>query len=609
MHVWVRPSALEVCGVTIHATILILVKVVAEKSNNGVRVRNNTGANKSKDSVSTKQSRAERKSDKVNKPAKQQRMDDELFKQLNGRALSRAVRNEIAVNDAQLRAIRSKQLDAPLQAGGSLLTGTISKVVHQLCNPGKAEMVAFPGRDPAGLVRANFTPFKSIPLVNGRSNIITTPVGKYNVFRTNKGNINVEPLLDTKFKDPVSVLTFKANTVAPESYTTIFGQGNTGTNGVFITSKIGSSFSVELNDNAHPQSLMFEATQEMVGSNVSVTTNFNTYQYQIEESGTTCIAIGNRVAGTNCPAGLPAARFFSLPVGDGLIQTVTNVIFDGFLASSQPRLLKIHWARFMQIAFLNELKPYVVYEDVNTYLAFQTPQIQNLNAGAQNGEGAYIACSTIVTSDASSLNNNGFIYGATIAGVPLINPPYIEFSEWISEQSRWFHKGPLKNGEYQIYIPSEIALISFDDTSSCPWFSEDGLFYSMVFIIDNSFSMNGENPPANTQCHVTWESVYSTAGLGSIIDKVDTVVQPGWEMALTLLRRNYEPCQNEEHIKQMKKWIKHTFNGLQNYAKDIINSPVTDKAIDLLVDRGIPLLEQYGPAAMEAVGSVVSSLL
>jgi hypothetical protein len=194
--------------------------------------------------------------------------------------------------------------------------------------------------------------------------------------------------------------------------------------------------------------------------------------------------------------------------------------------------------------------------------------------------------SGLICSDASAISNNGFIYGTSIPQ-RLSVPTGTSFSAWISQQTRWYYKGRLATGMYQVYVPTNTEEQVFDPLVSSPWFGE--LQYNMVFMIDNSFSLNGAQLPDKTQAHVILEGVFSTLALNDIIDAKQSHPDPGWPMALALLRKYYSPCCNPDHKDEIAKWLKNVFNELINAGKDVITSPVTIDIIKKAASTALPI--------------------
>jgi hypothetical protein len=496
-----------------------------------------------------------------------------------------------------MRAV-AKSNDSPLQSAGSLLTGTIAAVVHQLCDPGKAPMVAYPGENPMSLVRCNFTPFKSIPLLNGQANVITTPMGKYSVFRTAdqegavNGVVTIEPFNQTLYREPVMVMTTASsgNIAGISSTCTVFGQGSTGTKSAWITNKFGANFWLELRDDidAHPQSLVMNIPDSLLGSQLTVLIDNAVQNFTVNEPGISCVGLGAYNAGVNCPADIPVERYYAGAQVGGTTGLLSNLYFSDLRASNLPPHIQVSFSRFILApAFL---APYQIPLELNNYFGYRVPQLSALSSGELNKKGGFIAASTIITSDASMIANGGFIFGASINDAPLVAPSFQSFQDWVSSRSQWFYKGQLRRGMYQVYIPEEIELEEDNDVTSSPWFSTTGNYYSMVFCIDNSFSPDGGQLPRATQAHVTWESVYSTTGAGGIIPLTSSVTDVGFNLALSILRETYNPTANEAHIDAMKDWAFNTLSTLGNYGKSIINSPVTKDLVSTMITKGVPLM-------------------
>jgi hypothetical protein len=468
--------------------------------------------------------------------------------------------------------------NAPLKNTGSMLTGGIANVTHMLCDPGAAVSVAYPGEDPSALVRGNFTPFTSLDLYGGQSQVIGTPFGKFQVYKSKGGLVGSTTSIDPSaglYKHPVLVK--QAHSDGSVDSTLVFDIGGNGNQALFRAQLGGGSgFSITLNAQ---NGLEVYFPPEMVGGSVAVNTTNGNFAINAVQGADQYIM--------HATGFVPPVNQFpldhQLDLGPTPV-TINNITMTLPPESANKRPFLTRFNTFVQAGLPPQ---YVIPNGLETYDAVTVPQLQLMRTGGNDkGSSKLIAASILIGSDASAISNNGFIYSATVPAI-LSPPQYISFQDWISQQSRWFYKGRLATGDYQIYVPTELELAKEDPLLSSPWYGEEQ--YNMVSIIDNSFSLNGAQLPDKTQAHVTFESVISSKTLVNLIPGTVTIEHPAWNMALSLLRHYYNPCCNPSHKDEIVKWLTSVFGQLVNAGKDIITSPVTHELIGKAISTGIPL--------------------
>jgi hypothetical protein len=481
--------------------------------------------------------------------------------------------NQITMLERQFSSLKNRD-NTPLKNVGSNLTGTIANTLHMLCDPGHANIVPFPGLDPEAQVKTNFTPATSLTLNNGLARVIMTPFGKYQVFISQDAPITIDPNLHL-LKNPVAVATFG---VSSTDVTTVFDQGSSGAQGLYCYNALGLA---QLNFNLHiHNTLLLSIPEELIGGQINlVFQNDGLIEYLPTIAGQYYIdVLGGSVPGDNsihmyttttATDTLNSIQF--IPPANYTTGTVARIPFNTFYAPV---------AGFLTPRYVIELS-------LDNYYSITCPQLASiLMRGENSRQGRFIAMSGLICSDASAISNNGFIYGTSIPQ-RLSVPTGTSFSAWISQQTRWYYKGRLATGMYQVYVPTNTEEQVFDPLVSSPWFGE--LQYNMVFMIDNSFSLNGAQLPDKTQAHVILEGVFSTLALNDIIDAKQSHPDPGWPMALALLRKYYSPCCNPDHKDEIAKWLKNVFNELINAGKDVITSPVTIDLIKKAASTALPI--------------------
>jgi hypothetical protein len=286
------------------------------------------------------------------------------------------------------------------------------------------------------------------------------------------------------------------------------------------------------------------------------------------------------------------ADYQQIVLGAADTTTVINSIavrFSDDFVNQEPQEIDV---KIFQVGIIPTQIPFTFSNGVNTYDAKSFPQLSNIGAGGLLGSGKFCALSLLIGNDSSALANSGYIYGASMPEL-LLPPSGSSFEDWISSYSGWHYKGPAKTGGYQIFIPSINQAHSEDLVDSSPWFGPLNIQpYNMVFIIDNSVSINGVAPPNYIQCHVNIEAVFSTNKLANLISPQQQPKEPGFELALGLLRQYYSPCCNPDHRDEIAKWLKNVFSDMVGYGKNIITSDITPKLIQGALEAlkiGVPL--------------------
>lgn len=512
---------------------------------------------------------------------------------------------EIAALKKQLSDIKNGINDkTPLKRGGSQLTGTIAQVVHMFCDPGCADPVAVPGRDPEAPIKSLWTPNKSIPLTNGRAHVIATPMGKYQYFvsrgaaATSYGpttTLIINPwnpgaaswtmprLVKQRYKDG-SVMTttiFEPNTVISNT-----------TDAIFITLGVGgSNFTFNLwNDGAGNEFYVGFSVPDLLTPNLVVNVAYTVNNVNFVFSAPLNLTGVWYLA----HAGLadPEPNFLLLPnYPANSTALITNITFT----YDDPNLLDPVFFNFTT-AFEGvagqTLLNMTFNNGVDSYDAKITPQLVAVSHGNLIDEGVFAAMSLLIGNDSAAINNSGFIYGATLTSV--LHPPAgVAFEDWISACEPWNYKGPAKTGGYQVYIPTVHQIYSQDPATVSPWYApQTSQVYNMVFILDNSVSINGAAVPDFIQAHVNVESVFFTPKLNLIIPAIYSGKDPGYELALGILRHFYKPCCNPDHKDNIKQWLLGTFNNLVSHGKSIITDHIAPAALDVAlgaIKTGIPL--------------------
>jgi hypothetical protein len=246
---------------------------------------------------------------------------------------------------------------------------------------------------------------------------------------------------------------------------------------------------------------------------------------------------------------------------------------------------------------------YLLTAGLDTYSCWQAPQITSLQSGGFLKKYLTTSASVLLGMDASNLANGGYINALTNES-PAIPPPGVSFEDWVSGASSWYYKGKAKEGSYQIYIPDvSNSLQTAIDRDFLTPFTGDR-FYNMIITVNNSFN-NGGGIPVAMQTHLTYESILASTDLSVIVPAVAVIEDPGFRVAIALLRKYYNPACNPDHFDAMASWLKNVMSDLQNYGSKIIHSPVTQDLAKSFVTKAVPFLIKSAPAAISAISSLL----
>lgn len=464
-----------------------------------------------------------------------------------------------------------KQTLNPVQQVGHGLTGTIARCIHMFCDP-QNESLAVPSTDQSNVVQIGWLPDTSIDLVDGKSNIIVTPTGPYQLYKTLARLLN----MTDEYSEPILLIRQLDAGVTPVK-TIMFENTNLQT---ALIQTSGDHFTFAPTANC---SLLANVPPELAGCTVRLTFDDNTSaDYNDFPGGRIAFVL------TGVPYNPDALPEILVPVGKDIVK------IDYFKQGTLPPslILEIQYERIFtagnQVAF-------EIPNSLNTYVAERSPVILQLSNGGVLTAGFINSLSAMITNDSSSLNNAGLIQAVSIPGI-LKNPDYMSFNDWISSQKRYRYRGRLRTGAYQIYVPSQFEDVYTATKFANPWMVNNA--WSMVFLIDNSVSVNGAAIPDKTQCHISIDGNLQTPALNNILAPTITLEDPYYKVAVALLRKYYAPCCNPDHKEQIAKWIANTFNGVITRSANYITSKVTEQNVRSALDKG----EKFLSGLMRAEG-------
>lgn len=480
----------------------------------------------------------------------------------------------------QLKALQQASVQngqPPLATIGSLLTGDIANALHMLVNPAIAPVVGFPGLQKASYGRANMTPYKSIPLLSGIGRVIFTPLGPYQVYVAERDPIAP----DASFAWPSTQFFHNPKTAQTRTLTRADpAVVNPATYAIFTTTL--ATMSVSLIAGSAVRLAVSDAA-------VGATLAFAGAILQVEAAG----VYEFRVAADPITPGVVASTVSVAGIYNDL-----SLTFDGNYENALEATVKIENAEY--VTFNPGLG------DCSVYKAWQAPTITSSVRGGYMTSYCAVAASGLFTMDASALIDGGYLNAWTMetAAYP---PVGVSFDDWVSGSSNWFYNGQARVGCYQIYIPDD-DLNFFgpkEILESTPWTGSRN--YNMIITINNSFD-SGKGVPTQMQAHVTYGSVFATPDMSNLIPTIAVINDPGFPVALALLRKYYNPCCNPDHLENAAMWLSNVFKDLQGYGSRIIHSPVTKQLAHDAITKGIPFLIEGVPKAIQFGKAIAEAL-
>lgn len=490
--------------------------------------------------------------------------------------------------------------ETPIKGYGNLLTGTIAETIHMFCDPGMAKAVPTPGRSPESQIKCLYTPWKALGLSNGITRLIATPFGKYQAFASRGISQYGTTTTLTYFNLGAPDMWFAPKMVRQRfldgriSVTSIIEpspNGNPVSDGIFITNTNGASgWSTVVQGVAGNTGLTLVASLPPAFLNGTYSISYTNSDLSTHVVSGDITDTNFSIAGTggNIPGG---GQNVTIGIAD-TVTTITNIVFNfpNGNASFDPQLITFS---FSDTGVITQPVPLVFNNGEDTYDSKIFPQLVSIAAGGLIGEGVFNAMSFLVGNDSSAINDSGYIYGASITQI-LFPPAGVTLDDWVSQRSHWAFKGHARCGGYQIFVPSVNQIFESDVTNISPFFAPSTFTsYNMVFVVDNSVTINGGAPPNYIQCHVNVEGVFSTSKLLGIVPPSMHGKEPGFELAVGLLRQYYNPCCNPDHRDEIKRWLTGVYTGLKDYGKNLIQNEITPQLVSGAIDAvkvGLPLL-------------------
>jgi hypothetical protein len=540
--------------------------------------------------------------ERARKPA--QAVDEDISKILNiatnGQRIDRNVFNnmksDLNIMKQQLLALKH-QLDAPLQTLGMGLTSTIAQCIHMFVNPGGAKRMCIPSDKKASVFGIDWVPLTSIPLWNGKSNVIITPDGPFQEYNSTNGEIIFLPGPNSGWEEPELIERY-INNASDKSRVLIYVAKNNQDGSLVQTCDqffaISPTAALGVGTN-----LSIDTAAEYVGGTLTITYDDGTTQVENIQQQQICLTRGG--------AGMPGQQVVNLN------DAPHDIVDLNFQAHNLIPKNTILTTRFYQTDLAGAPVPatyidYIIPASLNTYFARVAPNVQSLDASQQLTDGFINSMSGLLTDDAADINNGGYIQAITKAGV--LNPPNnVNFNAWLSQQQTWKYRGRLKDGAYQIYIPNSDPALLRETGQVIPWLNDNA--WSMVYLVD--LSQNAGGPPSAAQCHIQVDGNYQTSSMSNILPSGVTIEDPYYKAAVTFLREVYCPCCNPDHKDAMAKWIANTLNSVISKSSDFVKSKVTEKNVKAVLGSGEQfaksLLNTGKKFALNAAGDAAYALL
>ena len=524
----------------------------------------------------------------------------------------------------------AKRIPQVAKVGSGISSGALA-AVHMFCDPARSAAVPLPGRQPSSQVKCTTLGATSIPLYNGEAGIIVTPMGKQQYWLTKGWYENAPYPLNEELLPYINP--HDNSQVNGYDYPVIHNKGNSDSviSAAIMTKKL---YSAGITAKASVESLAAGSRPKLLHTftmsrNGNAQASGGIFFEPLPNDGT--LAVFSRV--TNLADGTVVQNWTSqlieLPGGSSVIispSTTLNQAIEyqssqvvallpapdqssyyyqvGLNFTPTQRNVNHLWEmRISAAATANVppnradgvagyLAPYFV-NDLTTWDGYTMPAVINLEQGRYTEQGQFIALSGLITNDSSSLNNGGMLMQLS-AYTDAFGPQRSVKSYIASTNSRQYI-GALRYGGYQIYVPTNLQLLSYDDWASNPFVSKPGQEqYNMLYWIDYSASpLQGQSIPSIVACHLKVDGVFSTTSLSAFVDPTLIPADYSIYTALGLLRHAYAPCENPDHMEKIRSWLTSAIKGTINYGKNMITeftpelTEIAGKAVKTLVPLAI----------------------
>jgi hypothetical protein len=531
--------------------------------------------------------------------------------------------NKLKVQFAQFHAAVTTGR-SPLSNVGSQLTGRIAKVIQMFVNPEDSDALPIPGNDPASILKMKMIPRRSLSLTAGKTRVIATPFGQYQFFASRGIGVTSNPATTTQavagigYNAPVWTRLWEGASGQEVNVMTLSGNPNSVNGGTAIVT-VGYDTDINFQTTMYSDVLAGPAYQtgfqvleiDDALNNSNLIINYNSTVppgVAVPQAPITLSLSTSSVA----ISGLTEAEFAALnpnfvgqyiqllpaPVLGAVGPTMYNITdYHISTPADQGVVFSRIQFRFGALAGAPQPSTLTFANGVDSYDAVQFPTLASIGAGDLLGKSQFLAMSLLLGNDSAALNDNGFIFGASLTED--VRPPAGQtLEDWISNKTKWSYNGKLKTGGYQVYVPSISQQANYQNQFVSPFFSPaEFQAYNMVWIIDNSVTPNGGAPPDYLQAHTTLAAVYASAKIDTFIPMSVYPKDPGYELALSYLRHYYIPCCNPDHKEQIKLWLKNTFKSVISHGQDIISEYGPE-----LVDGTARILKTALPLVISGLG-------
>lgn len=528
---------------------------------------------------------------------------------------------------------RSNRIPPVAKIGAGISTGALA-AVHMFCDPARSAAVPLPGRQPSSQVKCTSLAATSIPLYQGEAGVIVTPMGKQQYWLTKGYFVGASyPLVETldPYVNPINQaqvngflyprILFKGNSNQLTQCTLIQNKGFTP--GLTAKASVQSLPSGQRPEFYHKFTVQTTALAPLVQGGAGIllkmphqagrlsvfhaiydvtngvqVNNWTTVLRDVD-GGTNAIITGSQaLADQDEYAALeqvilpqpPAATTYEYSVAvtyvptDAAIHHLYSIDISAIQTANLPGDRQDGVPGYLAPVFTN---------DLTTWDGYTMPAVINLEQGKYTEQGQFIALSGLLTNDSSSLNNGGMLM--QLSTYTDAFGPQTSVKKYIASTNSKQYIGALRYGGYQIYVPTNLQLLTFDDWASNPFISAPGQEqYNMLYWIDYSASpLQGQAIPSIVACHLKVDGVFSTTSLSAFVDPNLIPADYSIYTALGLLRHAYTPCENPDHMDQIKSWLTSAIKGTINYGKTMITefqpelTEIAGKAVRTLVPLAI----------------------
>jgi len=535
-----------------------------------------------------------------------------------------------------LEKIKQQQRSIPplAKVGTGISSGALA-AIHMFCDPARAEAVPLPGRQPSSQVKCTSLADTSISLYNGEAGIIVTPMGQQQYWKTKAWNAaqafplveELKPYSNPQVNSevcgfsPAALLSYMLQgrvmncaLLKGPLFSGLTAKASVERTAPLAKPKFGHTFTASTNaNNAASASAGFILT--MPPQQGILHTYYDVYNVT-DTANITVVSTNSVISSDSSPQSkylicgqqvLSNLEVYSDCIPIVLTQPPAGESYKYVVHNSWRPLdteATVRYVTHVAPVYTANTVPdrgdgingYVAplfVNDLTTWDGYTMPAIVNLEAGDYAKEGNFTALSGLLTNDSSSLNNGGMLM--QLSTYTDAFGPYDSVKRHIASTNNRQYIGALKNGGYQIYVPTNLQLLTYNDQLMNPFVSSHtGEQYNMLYWLDYSATpLQGQQIPSVVACHFKIDGVYDTVSLSAFIQQRLIPADYSTFTALGLLRQHYAPCENPDHLDKIKEWLSKTIKGTINYGKQIITeykpelAEVGSKAVKTLIPLAI----------------------